>query len=1268
MILELIKDLHQAGLEPTAEELADIFWLSAHVLDEATPLSDANTVDDTDKTAPKGSKDNERPLPEPETSTTQQGEQQKTQVTGSSNRGRSTSNELFLPDKTGDEEGESDWGGEPFLAPTAAALPGKLTLARALRPLKRRINSRLREELDVDETVRLSAEIRTLMPVSRPTRVRWLDLVLVVDEWSSMVIWQQTIAELRRMLAQQGAFRNIVMLGFTTAPNVETVQLHYGTGHGTQRHRARKAKQLLDPSGETLVLVISDCISPAWYNGQVLEMLKVWSGRTGKLALVQMLPERLWNRTALGDWLDAPLRARQIGLPNHKLDVEWPRRWRRQKEKPKQVLKIPVLTLEPESLHQWALSVAGNGNLWVNGRVLLLADTNDSDSTDPPQNRQRPAAQRQEPGERLEHFWATASPIARKLAGYLAAAPLSLPTMRLIQQVMVKDARQVHLAEVFLGGVLKHLTSFDPDKDPNDFRYDFLTEEIRKRLLEGIDVYDRLDVLKQVTYFVDRHTGQAMSFQAVLAAPELLHNIDIGEKSQAFAAVAALVLESMGRPFAPVAEQFRELSAGRIVADNKRIGQVKEPYDSNINESSTPHTIWPDITTRGTHYALLIGIDHYFEYRLPGGLYYPKLGGCVNDVNKIYNFMTARLKIDPGNIIRLTASLGGAEPIEPKVEWPTYTNIIRAFERLTEVVSSGCQVYIHYSGHGGRTTTMFPAIKGDGEFDEGLVPLDIGKQDDPNARYLRDVEIHTLLNRLVDKGVQLTIIFDCCYSGGATRGLGGARKRSISGVDTSPAPADSKVAPLNELISKWKEVNATTSKGIQARSERRFETKGYTLFAACHDNESAFEYPFNGRESNGALTYWLLDTWSKASSNYTWKMLADQVAARVNDLFSAQRPVLEGEVDYKVFGHDRMNDQFTVAVLEVNRNRRAVRLAAGEAHGLSEGTQFAVYPVETMDFDDPDMALAVLELTEVQAVESQAKVSDGQISMIEVGAQAVMFASFIVRLQRDVRIQIDDISLQKEVEAAIMKLGQGFVTLAEGDTDEFVVQVWNGAFVITDTTGEPLRYLHPPLQVGVPGTIEQLVHRLVHLVKFRNVLMLDMPDPTMRSKLMVELQPSRDVVRSGERVAIKITNTQAPNPQDSNDPSRVLNVAVLVLSSDWKVTQVYPENAASEIVDPGNSIDLEFEAYLPEGETESHDIFKVFATRDTTDFRWLELPALDQPPLARSIKRSAIADPLEALLVTVTGEEATTRSIRLTKSTSARRSWITTRVEMRVVS
>lgn len=667
------------------------------------------------------------------------------------------------------------------------------------------------------------------------------------------------------------------------------------------------------------------------------------------------------------------------------------------------------------------------------------------------------------------------------------------------------------------------------------------------------------------------------------------------------------------------------------------------------------------------HYALLIGVDHYFEYRLPGGVYYPKLGGCVRDITKVYNFLTARMGIKPQQIIKLTASLGGAQPKEDPSQWPTYTNMVNAFNEITATAQAGDQLYIQYSGHGGRTTTMFPAIKGEGEFDEGLVPLDIGKKDDPNARYLRDAEIYELLKRIVDKGIRLTVVFDCCHSGGATRDIGGAVKRGIAGADLSPAPTDSLVAPLNELIAHWQGEQIGVARQVKSQTDWQFETKGYTLFAACRASESAFEYPFDGRESNGALTYWLLDTLSNAGPNFTWKMVGDRVTAKVHSQFELQTPMIQGETDYRIFGHDRLTNYYAVTVMAVEAAARRVRLSAGAAHGISAGTQFAIYPVGTTDFSANDTRLALVTVAQVNEVDAWATITEGQAGAIETGAQAVMLNATDVKLQRDVRVEIDDATLRSQVEAAIRQHGRGFVALAGTATDEFVVQVADGVFVIADTTGTPLPKLQPALPTADSSALRQLVDRLVHLVQYRNVLALDMPDPTARAKLAVELRSPAEIIHPGDQITLQITNTQAPNARDPNDPKLVINVSVLALSSDWSISQIYPGSAAFEPVDPGKSVALEFEAYLPEGQSESTDTLKVFATRSTTDFRWLELPSLDQqqPSTRAKATRSAVTDPLEQLLAATTGEEATTRHVRFNAARQDA-SWTTAQVELRV--
>ena len=59
----------------------------------------------------------------------------------------------------------------------------------------------------------------------------------------------------------------------------------------------------------------------------------------------------------------------------------------------------------------------------------------------------------------------------------------------------------------------------------------------------------------------------------------------------------------------------------------------------------------------------------------------------------------------------------------PAAQRPTYENMVGGFRKITESAAPGDQVYIHYSGHGGQTLTIVPAVKGPKALDETLVPM-----------------------------------------------------------------------------------------------------------------------------------------------------------------------------------------------------------------------------------------------------------------------------------------------------------------------------------------------------------------------------------------------------------------------------------------------------------------------------------------------------------------------------------------------------------------
>ena len=111
-------------------------------------------------------------------------------------------------------------------------------------------------------------------------------------------------------------------------------------------------------------------------------------------------------------------------------------------------------------------------------------------------------------------------------------------------------------------------------------------------------------------------------------------------------------------------------------------------------------------------YALLISIDHYFEYPLSNGVSYPRLSGASSDKSRRFTLSDNAPGAQSGQHHQTYGwyHLGGG-PQEPKAQWPTYANMVNAFQQLRINSIHGDQVYIQYSGL--VSTTMFPALKGD---------------------------------------------------------------------------------------------------------------------------------------------------------------------------------------------------------------------------------------------------------------------------------------------------------------------------------------------------------------------------------------------------------------------------------------------------------------------------------------------------------------------------------------------------------------------------
>ncbi|MBD1893194.1 caspase family protein [Coleofasciculus sp. FACHB-129] len=625
-------------------------------------------------------------------------------------------------------------------------------------------------------------------------------------------------------------------------------------------------------------------------------------------------------------------------------------------------------------------------------------------------------------------------------------------------------------------------------------------------------------------------------------------------------------------------------------------------------------------------HALLIGIDNYSSTSL-----FKSLEGAVRDINLVEAFLKNTLKLPTERIRRLiapnredTVLLVARSAHEPE---PTYKNIVKAFTELTEAAQPGEQIYIHYSGHGGRATTIYSDLKGEGQSDEGIVPMDIGQ---PDGRYLRDVELATLLKRMTDKGLVVTVILDSCHSGGTTRG--DYAIRSSGETDTAIRPRESLVGSREELINNWRSLTEGTH-----RTTWIPESRDYVVLAACRPTESAYEYSVNGKERHGALTYWMLDTLNTLSGTLTYKVLHDRVGAKIQSKFPSQLPMLLGEGDRAIFGTNRISTYYTVTVLQVDNSQQQVKLNAGLANGLDRGTRFAIFPFNTADFADKQKQVAIVEVTDIEASSATARVLaevEGGIGVkgqIEPGAPALLLAAptdLVRRVRFHAQKQLGKaenelptqtlVAQQKEALDAVRQalVGNGWVIEAKsGEEGHYQIALGrNGEYEIC--IGMPIKNLNPPLMFGDSTAPKEVVQRLIHLAKYQSVQELDNPASELIDALeFVLLDQNRQPFPNSSNISLK-DGTKA-YLRAKNTASQTLNVAVLDLEPTWEISQIPFRgiDAAFYELAPQETVDIPLRFTAPKGAAyqQAKEILKLFATRGSADFRWLRLPPLDHP-------------------------------------------------------
>ncbi|MGC9537788.1 FxSxx-COOH system tetratricopeptide repeat protein [Streptomyces sp. UG1] len=393
--------------------------------------------------------------------------------------------------------------------PASPRLAGSLALARSLRPLRRFRDSPHDLELDEEATAERAALAGVWTPVCRAVPERSFDIVLLVDDSPSMTLWSHTTRQIAELMEQTAAFRTVRLVRWNlddgSTPNVPAVDLRPGDRH--------------------LLLAVTDGGHGAWRTGRAVTLLHRLA-RFSSIAVLSLLPQHLWDLT-LPTLTRTRLRAPSSAAPNRSYDADWkhphadvlgPDPQEAAEPGRENAIPVPVVELRPASLGRWAKLVAaedggewhGLAALWTApGRDLRAAavgpvpealadivaqpratgDGTGSAESSAVRRAKRAAAM-------VRRFRATASPGAYALAQRLAAAPLNLPVMRLLQQAL-PGTQFWNLAEIVLLGLVRRTDETADVEDAHRVSFDF-EEGVREELLAQGSRTETIRALRQI--------------------------------------------------------------------------------------------------------------------------------------------------------------------------------------------------------------------------------------------------------------------------------------------------------------------------------------------------------------------------------------------------------------------------------------------------------------------------------------------------------------------------------------------------------------------------------------------------------------------------------------------------------------------------------------------------------------------------------------------------------------------------------------------------
>jgi len=625
-----------------------------------------------------------------------------------------------------------------------------------------------------------------------------------------------------------------------------------------------------------------------------------------------------------------------------------------------------------------------------------------------------------------------------------------------------------------------------------------------------------------------------------------------------------------------------------------------------------------------THWAILIGINYYAAERdLDGNV--RNLDGSVRDVTDMAKFLAEGTTAVKTFILTATTPVEKSNPPRPFEEednWPTRARFRAKMNEVIEHAKPGNFVYIHFSGHG-------TLIDGDSSF----VLFESNKY---GCTYFRGTQLATYLLRMVEKGLLVTLVLDCCFSGGIVRGRG-QRSVEVRFIDYNPdidaaSPYEDEWVPYED--------SAVSHRGWRnskiALKEWKVNPNGYTILSSCGPYEKASELELqlldNVTERRGALSYFLLLSLGqlrKSGVQITLRSLYQHICTRFHVSHPQQNPMRYGNKDFSFFGNlMTTTDRSFVPVYTTDDE--TLRLSAGLAHGVYRGDEYALYLFNSAEgsTSQADDALTTAQVCTVRCLTSDLEGVDPEIIPKEAnktGWKAKPLThlnpwKISARLEKDICVS------QEQLDAAKQR---PFLMLLSNDEDTepciFMVTInSHREYEIVDGFQSPIPNM-PTVPLGEDGAFEAIMDALQHLATFKYFEGIENREPSGSFEASFSLTPDLEPGVSG---SFDITHGNAWELTVQNNDEKTLYLTIFNFTPTWQIVNLVSDAKGNEFaVLPPKSDEntkgrdlIKISMSVPDslknkGVKKCEDIMKIFVTSRPTSF-----PSMVLPPIPRSVE------------------------------------------------